>query len=190
MTVKELKKVYKYEEIQKKFILDVQLEDYRDAYSNWDFSPYTNRDLDEDLIEYLLECSNEIPLKYDLILKFYMLNYEASQSREEKSIIGMYNYFKYQQRKLKNHKIRVIKDIVSFTLIGGVLLLVGTYLNEAFNHTLLTSVISEGFFIGGWVMLWEMFSAWFFDMKKVDNKLKHFERFSNTEIIYTYEKDA
>lgn len=186
MKTRELKKLYQYDDKRGAFILDVQLEDYRDAYSSWDFSPFINRDLDDDLTEYLLECSYEIPLKHSLVIDFHILNQSQDIAREKRSIIGMHNYFKYQLRKLRNSKMRVARDIVTFLMIGSVLLLVGFYLDEIFTGTLITSVLSEGLFIGGWVMLWEMFSAWFFDLKKVRDKYKHFERLSTSEIVYSY----
>lgn len=188
MKKKELKKIYKYDEETNGFVLEVQLEDYRDAYSNWDFSPFINRDLDEDLTEYLLDCSFEIPMKYQVLIKCYILNQDINQKREDKSILGMHNYFEYQIRKLRKKMLRVVRDILSFTFIGGLLLLAGTYLDGNISDSILLKVFSEGLFIGGWVMLWEMFSAWFFDMKKLRNKSKHFKRLSNSKIIYIYEK--
>ncbi|SHJ50535.1 hypothetical protein SAMN02745751_02716 [Dethiosulfatibacter aminovorans DSM 17477] len=189
MKIKELKKLYKYDDRKNAFVVDVQLEDYRDAYSEWDFSPFTNRDLDEDLTDYLLECSYEIPIKYDMIIDFHILNQSKNKVREEKSVIGMHNYFGYQLRKLKKRKIRVVRDMVTFLIIGSILLLAGFYLDEFFKETLLLSVLSEGFFIGGWVMIWEMFSAWLFDLKEVRSRFKHFERLNDSTIVYSYGKD-
>ncbi len=96
MKMKDLKRLYKYNHEKKTFVIDVQLEDYRDAYSEWDFSPFNNRDLDDDLTEYLLECSYEIPAKMPLVINFHILNQEKNDSREKKSISGMYNYFEYE----------------------------------------------------------------------------------------------
>ncbi len=190
MKIKELEKIYPYNHEKSKFIVDVQLEDYRDAYSGWDFSPYTNRDLDEDLIEYLLECSYEITLKYGVIMKFHILDQLYSSEREERSLLGMVNFFQYQIRKLNNQKMRVIRDIVLFLIIGAVLLLFGFYVKNYFTESIMLSVLSEGLFIGGWVMLWEMFSAWLFEMKKVNQKIKHFKRLADSEILYTYETES
>lgn len=186
MKTKELRKLYPYDELRSAFILDVQLEDYRDAYSTWDFSPFTNRDLDEDLTEYLLECSYEIPLKHKLVINFHMLNQSKDETREKRSIIGMHNYFNYQLRRMNNAKMRVARDIITFLVIGSILLVTGFYLDEIITTSLLASVVSEGLFIGGWVMLWEMFSAWFFDLKKVRDKYKHFERLNVSVIEYSY----
>lgn len=186
MKVKELKKIYPFDNEYKLFTIDVQLDDYRDAYSDWDFSPFTNRDLDEDLTEYLLECSYEIPLKYQLRIDFHILNQDKNQVRETKSLVGMHNYFNYQLRKLRNQKIRVARDIVTFLVIGSILLLTGFYFDDFFEQSLGLSVLSEGLFVGGWVMLWEMFSAWFFDLKKVRSKARHFRRLRESELIYSY----
>lgn len=190
MDKKELKKIYKYDEDNKRFVLDVQLEDYRDAYSDWDFSPFINRDLDEDLTEYLLECSYEIPMKYDLLVKFNILHQDINLKREERSIEGMHNYFEYQLRRIKKKELRVLRDIIAYTLIGGILLTAGYYIEGNAKESIIYSVIDEGLFIGGWVMLWEMFSAWFFDMKKIMYRGKHFRRLNNSTIIYSYDKDA
>jgi hypothetical protein len=39
--------------------IDIKFDQYRDVYSEWDFSPFTNRDLDDDFVEYLYETSLE-----------------------------------------------------------------------------------------------------------------------------------
>lgn len=186
MKMKDLKRLYKYNHEKKTFVIDVQLEDYRDAYSEWDFSPFNNRDLDDDLTEYLLECSYEIPAKMPLVINFHILNQEKNDSREKKSISGMYNYFEYEMRKLKNHRMRMIRDTIAFFMVGSVLLVIGALLDSYLPHTLLTRVLTEGFSIGGWVMIWEMFSAWFFDIKKISYKIKHFMKLKESTIEYTY----
>lgn len=187
MKFNELKKAYQYDDRQKAFILNVQLEDYRDAYSNWDFSPFVNRDLDDDLSEYLLECSYEIPSKYPLVLNFHIRNYIYNALREDKSIIGMHNFFKYQIKRINNYRLRVIKDIFTFLAIGSILLLAGFYSAGFSEYSLINELVSEGLYIGGWVMLWEVFSAWFFDMKKAANKRKQFRRLDGSRITYSYD---
>ncbi len=186
MKTKELKKLYQFDEERGKFILDVQLEDYRDAYSEWDFSPFINRDLDEDLMEYLLQCSFEIPLKYEIVIKFYILNQTVNESREKRSITGIYNFFQYQIRRLNFQRNGILKRIISFALLGSVLLMSGAYFGDHIERSLITGVLVEGLFIGGWVMLWEMFSAWLFDIKDVRYKKKHFQRLLDAEIQYRY----
>ena len=190
MKAKEIKKIYRYSKSDHAFLIDVQLEDYRDAYSDWDFSPFVNRDLDEDLTEYLLECSYEIPFKYNLVISFYILNQEKEESREKKSITGMYNFFDYKIRQLSNYRMRVFRDIFYYLLFGTILLITGSYVDIIFSDSFAAKVLSEGIFIGGWVMIWEMFSAWIFDVRKVTLKRKHFIRLKNTSLVYTYSHNS
>lgn len=189
MKNEELKKIYEYNEKEKLFTISIHLEEYRDVYSNWDFSPYNNRDLDDDLIEYMLECSYEIPIKYNFIIEFHLLNQKYNKEREDKSILGMKNYFSYQLRKLKGQRIRMLKEMTSFLLIGTALLSSAFYLSSLGSSSFFISIITEGFFIGGWVMLWEMFSSWFFDIKKLDLKISHFKRLKESPIKYLYGSD-
>lgn len=185
MNKKELEKAYGQFE-HNTVILDVQLDHYRNAYHDWDFSPITSRDLDSDLMEYLIECSNEIPLKYKLKINFYILKQEENKFREDKSILGIKNYFAYQLRKLKNKRIKLFRDILTFATIGAGLLLMSMYLKSNMNQKLYYSVLSEGFSVGGWVMFWEMFTVFFFDLKTVLNQKKHYERLLRSEIAYNY----
>ncbi len=100
----------------------------------------------------------------------------------------MVNYFGYQLKKLKNRKMRVFKDTIFFLVFGSILLLSGGYIDTNFDTSIWLKLLSEGFYIGGWVMLWEMFSHCFFDMSKVNGKMKHFKRLKESEITFIYEE--
>jgi len=183
MKRKDLKKFYPYDETDDSFILDLQLDNYNDAYSDWDFSPYTNRDLNEDLTEYLMDCSSEISLKYRIKIRFFILKQEEDQQREKNSIISINNYFRYQLKKQKNQRIDILRNIFRFFIIGVVLLVVSTYISEKNNSTFM-SVLEEGLVIGAWVMIWEMFSSTFFKMKYINTKIAQFNRLCGAKIVF------
>lgn len=182
----DLKELYRYNPKKNIYFIDVQLEDYRDAYSDWDYSPFDNRDLDDDLTEYLLECSYELTRKTNIVIVFHILHQEKDEKREKRSRQGMYNYFGYTIRKLSNQRIRLIKDTGSFFIIGIALLSAGTVVHGFFAESMVLDLIGESFFIGGWVMIWEMFSTWFFNIKDLSHMIKHYIRLRNTPIIFTY----
>jgi len=189
MKIKELEKIYSYDKKSNSFIIPVQLEDYLDAYSDWDFSPFINRDLDDNLIEYLNECSEEIPLKYGLIINFYILNIKQNKIREDRSILGMRNYFLYQLRRLKNQQLSIIKDMITYFIIGIILLIFSYNINGLFSNSIVLTILAEGFSIGGWVMFWEMFESWFFRRNSVRKSIKQYDRFENAKITYSYKKE-
>lgn len=186
MKLSELKKIYEFSAADDAFLIEVQLDQYQNVYSDWDFSPFINRDLDKDLTEYLLDCSYEIPLKYKLVIVFFILNQDENKSREDRSIIGIHNYFKYQLRKLKTQRWMVFRDIVTFAIVGAGLLFTSMTIKKYISESFASIVFTEGLVIGGWVMFWEMFSAFFFSMSDVRYKKKHFDRLNSSGIEYRH----
>jgi len=186
MKDKELRKIYRFSSKDNAYYLDIQLEDYRDAYSEWDYSPFINRDLDDDLIEYIMACSYEIPRSRNMIINFHLINQQYDAKREKRSIQGMYNYFDYRLRKIRNTRIRTFRDTIAFLVVGSILLVLGALADRYISGSIIAQLLSEGLFIGGWVMIWEMFSTWFFNIRNLTYEIKHFLRLKETSIIYEY----
>ena len=182
----DLKKLYRYDTEQDLYYIDVQLEDYRDAYSTWDYSSFNNRDLDDELTEYLLECAYELTTKNRIMIDFHILHQRRDGVREDRTKEGIYNYFNYRIRKLSNQRLRLIRDTFYFFMIGSLFLLAGSIIIHLFTETIITNLISEGFFIGGWVMIWEMFTTWFFNINKLTNTIKNYANLREIPIIFTY----
>lgn len=186
MKEKELRKLYRYSETENAYYLDISLENYRDAYSNWDYSPFNNRDLDDDLMDYLLSCSYEIPRKKTIIIQFHLLHQLRDVSREQKSIHGMYNFFQYRIRKIKSDRFHLIRNTISFLFIGTALLFIANITGANIPDAFLNKLLSEGLSIGAWVMIWEMFSIWFFKVNSLSNRIKHYQRLGKATIAFTY----
>lgn len=185
---KELKTIYSSNS-KDVIIIDIQLDGYRDVYSDWDYSPFQNRDLDDDFVEYLLECSYEIGYRYKMKVVFHLPKLMKDENKEIKSTTGIRHFFAYQYNRNKKNMMRVIRDTVIFFLFGSLMITISTILNNAVNISLFSQVLIEGLYIGGWVMMWEMFSTWFFQVNKYRNKIKHFKRLQNIEYEYFYNDD-
>lgn len=182
---RELKNIYGSNS-KNDIIIDIQLDGYRDVYSEWDYSPFQNRDLDDDFVEYLLECSYEIGHRYNMKVVFHLPKMIKDENKEIKSTTGIRHFFAYQFKRNRNYMFRVIRDTVVFFLLGTLMITFSTILKNTLNISLFNQVLVEGLYIGGWVMMWEMFSTWFFEVNKYRNKLKHFKRLQNIEYEYFY----
>jgi len=181
-----LKELYRYDKEEEAYNIDINLDFYRDVYSEWDYSPISNRDLDEDLLDYLMSCSYEIPLKNKVIIKFYLPVNIKEEGREKKSIVGIKNYFSYRIRKTYTERFRMIKNTLIYLLVGIVLLLAAYMIQNIITNNFLLHVLPEGLLIGAWVLIWEIFSIWFFEISKLGYKMKHYKRLKNSKIIYEY----
>ncbi len=187
MKLKELNKLYRYSEESDSYHVDIRLEDYWDAYSSWDYSPYINREMNDDLLEYLMSCSYEIPRKKALIVEFHLMKGVSDASREKKSTEGMYNFFGYKIRQAKNERMRMFRDTLTFLLLGTFLLILSYVASNFIDNALLQELVSEGLIIGAWVMIWEMFYIWFFQINKMTFEIKHYKRLTKSQIIFKYE---
>ncbi|MFA9378750.1 MAG: hypothetical protein ACERKZ_18700 [Lachnotalea sp.] len=182
----ELKSLYRFDEELEAYYIDIQLENYRDAYSDWDYSALNNRDLNDDLMKYLLECIYELKTKNKIIIAFHILHQIRDDSRENRTKEGIYNYFNYKIRQIKNQRLRLIRDTFYFLLIGTIFLLLGTFISHFTGEAIIINLISEGFLIGGWVMIWEMFSIWFFNIKELSSIIKIYVHLMKVPIIFKY----
>jgi len=169
--------------------IDIEIDFYREIYNEWDFSPFTNRDIDADLLRYLEECASEINGKYKIGIVFHIPEALKDGEKEEKSKNGFTNYFAYEIRKIENKRVSAIRRAVSFGFYGLVLLFVGTL---ASNYILSREDIAwleflaEGFDIGGWVFIWELFSIVFFDVGEYKDRRSNLKRLRDAEIVFNY----
>jgi hypothetical protein len=190
MKDKYLKRLYRFDENDKSYHVVIDLDTYRDVYSEWDYSPYNNRDLDEDLLEYLVECSEEISLKNKMVIDFYVPKEIVDPEREKKSILGFREYFSYSLRKIKSLKLRKLKNSFFFFLIGVGLYIGSNILKTSILNIYLSDILSEGLFIGAWVAIWEIFSILFFEVSNLNYKMKHFKRLKSASIFYHEKKSG
>lgn len=164
--------------------ININVDYYREIYNEWDFSPLNNSDLDDDLFEYLEESASEISKKNKIRIVFHIPNAIKDQEKEQKSVEGFKNYFSYQIKvntsKLKTTK----KNSLGYGLFGLFLLFFGYLLNRIIPETLFVDFLIEGFFIGGWVLFWELFNSLFFEQTEIKDKIAVLQRLLDAEIQY------
>lgn len=184
MKDKDIKKIYRFDKKDKSYHVVIDLDTYRDVYSEWDYSPMSNRDLDEDLHEYLMDCSGEIGIRRDMVIDFFVPSEIVNESRESRSIQGFRQYFAYRIRKIKAERMRKIKNSIIFFIVGTALLISATFIEDIITSNYVYKILSEGLFIGGWVAIWEIFSIIFFEVNELNYKIRHFKRLQKVDIKY------
>ncbi|NLT18711.1 MAG: hypothetical protein BWX72_01346 [Firmicutes bacterium ADurb.Bin080] len=186
--IQYLKDVYKYYETDNSYHVVIDLDTYRDIYSEWDYSPFNNRELDGSLLRYIMECSYEIGLKKNMALDFYVPDNIVSDEKEQKSIEGFRRYFNYQIRKIKSEMMDSLKKLFVLILVGTALLTAGNVINAVIPERIAAEIVSEGLIIGAWVAVWEIFHTLFFSVSDIFKKLKHYERLRRIPITYRIKK--
>lgn len=189
MRDKELRRIYGYNPANKTYHIHIDLDNYRDVYSEWDFSPLINRDLDEDLIEYILGCSREIGLKRRMSLVFHMPLSLKDIMKEKRSIEGYQHYFEYQIRLLRTAKWDKRFEGLRTFVLGIVLIILANLSHLIPLPELGSNILSEGLIIGAWVAMWETFSLVLFGSRDQKAKLKQYKRLKDVPILYEYTRD-
>ena len=167
--------------------IDISLSYYRELYNEWDFSPVRNRDLDDDLLEYLEDCFSEIPYKYKTIISINLPAAIRDPDKEEQGINSISNFFRYQMRKVRLERKMSVFQSLKYGLTGIVLLAAANSSKYFLKGKFLPEdIVTEGLFIGGWVLFWEMFSIYFFHIGIFNKKINIYKRFLTTKIEYRY----
>ena len=180
------KKFYRYDSRQERFYIDIDLDFYRELYNEWDFSPQHNRDLDQDLLDYLEHCCYEIPRRHALCISLNLPVAVRDPEREKRSIEGFRNYFTYLVRREQSRSKIYYQKIAAFLTLGSVLLISASLLEHQLNFYLKTNLLSEGILVGGWVCFWEVFSILFFQLSEHRKKIRTFSRLLNAQIVFRY----
>lgn len=179
---------YRYSNKDNTVFIDVRIDFYREIYNEWDFSPMVNRDLDDELFEYIESSAEEIPKKYSLCIVFNIPEKIKNPEKEEKSIVGLQNFFKYKIRRIKIEQKKNFRNAGIYGFFGLILIFIGYFMKRASFGIPFIDVVIEGFFIGGWVLFWELFSSIFFKNNNINRRKRIFARLMKSKIIYHYIK--
>ncbi|MDD3813099.1 MAG: hypothetical protein PHZ02_00515 [Desulfocapsaceae bacterium] len=169
----------------KKVMIDIAAGRVEDLYNDLDkYAPYRKKDLDQDLVEYLIDAVSEIG-KEDFVIRFRfaVLADMDLRSRVQRSI---HNYFQY----LKVLELRELAKMTRSTFIlfsiGIVLLFLSVWSNQkiAGYDGVITQVFAEGITVAAWVSLWNAITNFLINWVPHHQQLKMYERISNARIIF------
>lgn len=183
-----LKHLYLQDEIDGTFIIEVSLDGYEDIFNEWDPAPFKRRDLDPDLIYFLEDCSDDIPLRYPIRIRFEMPGDLRIEEKEQRITLGIRNYFRFRKNSIQKDIDQLRKRIIIYTVMSFGFLLSATLSSGMADKNILIQTGIEGLFIGGWVFLWEAISLIFFSMRDKQVEYRKAERFRGSEYIFLNQK--
>ncbi len=180
-----LKQIYKYDEENQRFVLEMALDDYLELFDAWDAAPIKKKALDPELVDYLEDASEDIPLKNQLEIVFILPKIEYDLDIESASRKVFVNYFNFLVHLINRELKKFLKQALTYILFGFSFLLMSYYLEKLTTGVTL-EIVSQGLFIGGWVFIWESFSLFFFKSRNQNLKKKWYLRLLNSPINFKY----
>jgi hypothetical protein len=141
-------------------IIDISVEAISDLFNSFDKkAAFTRRELDQDFVEYLIECVKEIG-SFDFYIRI-SIEQEFNLIQENNLRKAIKNYFAYLYE-LERLKFR--KEMRKFFLLMmfgiSLLALTSKYkIPDAANVELWLKTLQEGLIIASWVAIWEASTA-------------------------------
>lgn len=183
--------MYRYSEKLNTSYVDVQIDSYMELFNEWDFSPSTKRDLNQEFYQYIEESAYEISKKHKICIVLNMPKALENLEKEEESRAGLICYLDYRLRLLNIDKKIMKRKGLRYGFGGLSLMLLGT-IGDAFisasPYYEFLALLNEGFIIGGWVLFWELFTMMFFEMQELREKEKVIRRLKKSEVTFTYNR--
>lgn len=171
------------------YMIEISLDDYSELFNGWDASPVKRKGLEPELMDYLEQASTEIPLKEKTELCFYMPTPLRDSDKEARSIKAIINNFRVELAMIEKQIKRNYRRLVVYIIFAIIFLFAAYFLRNASGLSMLTNILIEGFFIGGWFLLWEAFSLFFFDTHEIVIRKRLFQRFLTSKIYFKDTKD-
>lgn len=168
-----------------KIILDISAGKVGDLYNDFDKNaPYVKKDLDQNLVEYIIDSVREIG-KEDFIIQF-RLQSSADANLTSRVKTSIHNYFQY----LKELEFRelAIMTRTSFILltIGVLILCLSVWVNQkiADYGDIITHVFAEGLNVAAWVSLWNAIATFLINWAPHRRKIIMYEQILKAKILF------
>lgn len=182
-----LEKIYARNPLNGHYIIEVSLTNYAEIFNDWDHAPYKRKDINPDLLGFLEDSIDDIPMEYDIDICFYLAE-ETRFHEKEHIITDWFRTFYTFYIEIEKQKIRaILKSAILYMLVSAALLIV-SYFGVLYKDNIFVYTITEILIVGGWVFLWEAMDRLIFQRKVVRRLIQNYERFRKAEISFRYSK--
>ncbi len=166
-------------------VIDVSTSRVEALYSDFDRkAPYIRRDLDQNLVDYLIECADEIG-RVPFVIRFTLEEAPRGDrlSRIRHSVRGYFDYLHDGERR----KIRLMyRNAFVLATMGLGLFCVAIWLGGQLGAepSVFENLMSEGLTVAAWVALWESLAKFVIEWPAYRSNLDRFERLSLAPLAF------
>ncbi len=170
----------RYRSRKGRILIELNLRVINQLFDSRDPSPFLERDLDENAVDYIVSSANEHSLASPMTLVIH-LSEAGSLSVDQATIVdAIHNHFAYNADQLRRKLKQIIRQGQFFLMIGLVILAVCLMISESLNpfssHNAV-AILQEGLVIIGWVAMWRPIDVFLYSwwpqvsMRRVYEKL-------------------
>jgi hypothetical protein len=184
-----LQEIYPYDPEKHKFTVPISIARYDEFFSRLDLSPAPKRDLSPELVEYLDQCSGEIPSRFDISIDLNISQEACNPDRERDCLGSLQRFFLHQIYMEKSEIRRQRLDALKYLLVSLLCLSADIASGGLGSKTLIGNLLHEALQIGGWVFMWEAITINFLQTDQHNQAIRKLKRFVQTNIHFIYSVD-
>jgi hypothetical protein len=166
-----------------KAIIDISVESIGDLFNTFDKkATFTRRELDQDFVEYIIDCVKEIG-GHNFVIRV-TIDKEYNMLQESILRKAVANHFSFLHQIEKHNFRREIMKFLLLLLLGiGLMAAVSVYkLPDTPEVELWKKIFQEGVVIAAWVAFWEATTTVIFNWSPVYGKGKVYSRIVQAEL--------
>lgn len=168
-----------------KHCIEIKLNQLKQLFSTHDPSPFRERDLDDDAVDYIMGSLKE--LKYDapVRLVIHIPGEQIWENTHQETTHAIHNYFNYEEEIVRKKMRSLLKQGEVFLLIGLTFLFICLYssyfilskFDSVFMH-----ILGEGLNIIGWVAMWKPLEILLYDWRPMNRARAYYLKLSQIEV--------
>lgn len=168
-------------------IVDISADSVEALYNDFDrFAPYVKKELDPDLVDYLIDSVEEIG-QTPFFIRFRIASpLENALTERLRRSIG--NYFRYLRELEVRELKRMARKSLYLFLLGMVFIAASIWVNTVFEARMgvLEKVFAEGLIVAGWVSFWEAIATFLIDWMPHRRKISMYERIADASLEFMH----
>lgn len=165
--------------------IEVSLKNYAEIFNEWDHAPYKRKDIDPELLGFLEDSIDDIPMKHNVDIGFYITDEYQNKDREKLIVSWFITFYEFYIEIEKSKTKSILKQAAVYLLISVALLML-SFFGIISRTSILSYILTEIVVVGGWVFLWEAISKIIFDRQVISKLIKNYRRFTQADIYFRY----
>jgi hypothetical protein len=178
--------INRYERTEKnQVIIDVSIQSVEHLYHDFDkTAPYHRKELDQEFVDYLTECVQEIG-KNPFVIRISLekMPDETIMNRVQKSVNSYYTYLK----EIEGRSIElVLRRFIILFAVGLVLLVLAVLATRrsSSHEGVIAEVFAQGLTIAAWISLWEALVNIFLEWHPHRETIRLYNRIIDSQVIF------
>lgn len=168
-------------------IINISAHKIEDLYDNFDRkSHFLKKDLNQDLVEYIIDSVSEIDSE------LFLIEFSLEQESKDEAISRVRNSINHFFLYMKELELKKMKEMMRTSIIllftGLTLAGISVLVNDSAlaKNSIIGGVIAEGLTVAAWVSLWESLATFLIKWMPYRKKISLYQKISDSKVTFSF----